>query len=151
MALFANVLHSRAIFCKVPWSVVHYYLTKFLETKLFALLNYQTDSEFKTPNNYFVALKSQTPNMLGCRQSQTPNIFFQSSKSQTPNMFVFPKFQTPNMYMITPIIKVNELPPGINMGECLKHRKYELPHLTAKCCTFSVFHSRKLRMRTSFI
>ena len=27
-------------------------------------------------------------------------------------MFVFPKFQIPNMYMITPVIKVNEFPPG---------------------------------------
>ena len=29
--------------------------------------------------------------------------------------------------------------------------KYQLPHLTAKCCAFSVYHSWKLRMRTPFI
>ena len=40
-----------------------------------------------------------------------PKYFFQSSESQTPNMFVFPKFQTPNMYTITPVIKVDKVPP----------------------------------------
>ena len=36
-------------------------------------------------------------------------------------------------------------------GLVLKHAKYQLPHLTPKCCAFSVYHSRKLRMRTPFI
>ena len=37
------------------------------------------------------------------------------------------------------------------LGPVLKHAKYQLPHLTAKCCAFSVYHSQKLRMCTPFI
>ena len=33
----------------------------------------------------------------------------------------------------------------------LKHAKYKVPRLSAKCCAFSVYHSRRLRMRTPFI
>ena len=37
-------------------------------------------------------------------------------------------------------------------GLVLKTRKIPTwPHLAAKCCAFSVYHSRKLRMRTPFI
>ena len=36
-------------------------------------------------------------------------------------------------------------------GLVLKLAKYQLPHLTGKCCAFSVYHFRKLRMRTPFI
>ena len=38
-----------------------------------------------------------------------------------------------------------------DQGLCLKHAKYQLPHLAAKCCAFSVYHSRKLRMCSPFI
>ena len=36
-------------------------------------------------------------------------------------------------------------------GLVLKTAKYLLPHSTAKCCAFSVYHSRKLRMHTPLI
>ena len=42
-------------------------------------------------------------------------------------MFVFPKFQTPNVYMITPVIKVNELPPlGITITENTGEKRIDL-------------------------
>ena len=94
-------------------------LTKFSETPqnyvdqfYMLFLKYQTDSEFETPDNYFLALKMSDPKYVNFPSILDPKYSFQSSESQTPNMFVCPKFQTPNMCMITPVIKVNESPPG---------------------------------------
>ena len=62
---------------------------------------------------FLSALKISDPKYVNLPSVLDPKyFFFQSSKFQTPNMFTFPKFQTPNMYMITPVIKVNEFPPG---------------------------------------
>ena len=68
-----------------------------------------TDSEFETPNNYFLALKISDPKYVNLPSILDPKYFFSVLKISDPklNMFVFPKFQTPNMYMITPVIKVN--------------------------------------------
>ena len=66
-------------------------LTKFLETPKkyvdqfsFPLLKYQTDSEFETPNNYFLALKISDPKYVNLPSILDPKYFFSVLKISDP-------------------------------------------------------------------
>ena len=92
-------------------------LTKFLKNCFSLTILFWNTFLPRDPNSFtkiffLSALKISDPKYVNLPSIFDPNYFFQSSKSQTQSMFIFPKFLTPNMYMITPVIKVNEFPPG---------------------------------------